>query len=281
MPMAGYTKLFNSILASTVWNEPTETRIVWITLLAMADKHGLAEGSLPGLAVFARLPIDAVTIALERLSAPDKHSRSKEYDGRRIEAVEGGWQILNHGKYRAKLSEDERRDYLRIKQQEYRARLKREQASTSVADVSDTYTPSTQAEADTEADTDPKAKARTKKIAAKPSGKKGPIFDGQRLTVFEWQAKNLTKMLGPLAEAFDVHEWFFTLDERMMQTNVVMPRRDGGQWLEAELVAECRRRGLEVAVAGQVSREAEAAELLAEIKRIDARVGYVPPGREG
>ena len=49
--MSGYTKLFNSILASTVWSEPNETRIVWITLLAMADKNGIIEGSVPGLAV--------------------------------------------------------------------------------------------------------------------------------------------------------------------------------------------------------------------------------------
>ena len=101
--MAGYTKLFNSILASTVWSEPVETRIVWITLLAMADKNGIAEGSIPGLAVFARIPIEATRTALERLSSPDHDSRSHEYEGRRIKAVEAGWQILNHAKYRAKL----------------------------------------------------------------------------------------------------------------------------------------------------------------------------------
>ena len=121
--MAGYTKLFNSILASTVWSEPVETRIVWITLLAMAGKDGIAEGSLPGLAVFARLDVAAVEIALARLCAPDPHSRSKEFEGRRIEVVDGGWKILNHGKYRAKLNADERREYNRVKQSEYRQRL--------------------------------------------------------------------------------------------------------------------------------------------------------------
>ena len=48
--MAGYTKLFNSILQSTIWREDDKTRIVWITLLAMADKNGIAETSLPSLA---------------------------------------------------------------------------------------------------------------------------------------------------------------------------------------------------------------------------------------
>ena len=43
--MPGYTKLFNSILASTIWRADDKTRIVWITLLAMADKHGIVEAS--------------------------------------------------------------------------------------------------------------------------------------------------------------------------------------------------------------------------------------------
>ena len=118
--MSGYTKLFNSILASTVWDEPVETRIVWITLLAMADKYGVAEGSIPGLAVFARLPVHATRIALDRLASPDPDSRSKEEGGRRIEVVEGGWRLVNHAKYRAKMGADERREYLKIKAREYR-----------------------------------------------------------------------------------------------------------------------------------------------------------------
>ena len=122
--MSGYTKLFNSILASTVWREPTATRIVWITLLAMADKDGIAEASIPGLSDFARISIPETREALERLMAPDPDSRSKEFDGRRIEAVDGGWQILNHAKYRAKMGADERREYNRLKQAKYRERYR-------------------------------------------------------------------------------------------------------------------------------------------------------------
>src|SRR3990167_3482640 len=158
--MAGYTKLFNSILASTVWSEPVETRIVWITLLAMAGKDGIAEGSLPGLAVFARLDVAAVEIALTRLSAPDPHSRSKEFEGRRIEAVDGGWKIINHGKYRAKLNADERREYNRVKQSEYRQRLSR-----NVNHVNDNEHNVHIAEAEAEADTKTNLLARRDKRA--------------------------------------------------------------------------------------------------------------------
>ncbi len=120
--MAGYTKLFSTILASTIWRAPDKTRIVWITLLAMADQRGVAEGSVPGLADFARVSVDECRAALTELMAPDPDSRTKDWDGRRIEEVDGGWLLLNHGKYRAKMNADERREYLRKKQAEHRAR---------------------------------------------------------------------------------------------------------------------------------------------------------------
>lgn len=139
--MSGYTKLFNSILASTVWSEPNEVRIVWITMLAMANKDGVVEGSIPGLAVFARLSVEETRRALDRLSSPDEDSRSKELNGRRIQPIDGGWQLVNHGKYRQQMSADERREYLRVKQAEHRAKVKRQ--STAVNTVSDKSTKST------------------------------------------------------------------------------------------------------------------------------------------
>lgn len=154
--MSGYTKLFSSILASTVWREDNTTRIVWITLLAMSDKNGVAEGSIPGLADFARVSVAEVEAALVKLSSQDEYSRSKEHGGSRICEVDGGWQILNHAKYRAKMNADERREYLRVKQAEYR-----KHKSTSVNNVSDTYTVLTHTEAEAEADTDTKAKKTT------------------------------------------------------------------------------------------------------------------------
>ncbi len=49
------------------------------------------------------------------------------------------------------MNADERREYLRVKQAEYRERVS--SLSTTVDNVSDKYTPSTHTEADTEADT--------------------------------------------------------------------------------------------------------------------------------
>ncbi len=119
--MSGYTKLFSSIVTSTVWREPDHVRLVWITLLALSDRHGVAEASIPGLADMAKVPIDLCEDAIRCLSSPDKYSRTKEHEGRRLEPCEGGWQLLNHAKYRAKMGADERREYNRLKQAEHRA----------------------------------------------------------------------------------------------------------------------------------------------------------------
>ncbi len=113
-----------------------ETRIVWITLLAMSDRRGIVEGSVPGLAVFARLPLEATRMALERLSGPDEDSRSKEQEGRRIEPVDGGWRLINHAKYRDKMGKDERREYLKLKQREYRQKRQRQHAVDTQGDKS-------------------------------------------------------------------------------------------------------------------------------------------------
>lgn len=75
---------------------------------------------------------------------------------------------------------------------------------------------------------------------------KRPIFSGQRFVVFEWQLDDLMRLLGPLTEQFDLHEWFFELDTRMLGSSEAIPQRDGGKWLQEQTLSECRRRGLAV-----------------------------------
>jgi hypothetical protein len=59
-----YTKLFSSITESTVWGESYATRIVWVTMLAMADAKGAVYGSVPGLARRANVTLQEVEQAL-------------------------------------------------------------------------------------------------------------------------------------------------------------------------------------------------------------------------
>ena len=79
------------------------------------------------------------------------------------------------------------------------------------------------------------------------SRSKRPIFRGQRITVFDWMLDDCLKTLGTYAEPFDLHAWFFDLDEQARRTDLVIPQRDGGAWLQQQLLAEATRRGLPIA----------------------------------
>lgn len=100
--MTGFVKLDTGILDSSLWAEDATTRIVFITLLAMAGPSGLCESTAPGIAHRANLPDEVVRTALDRLSEPDVDSRSSVDDGRRIRRVDGGYLIVNYGRYRKK-----------------------------------------------------------------------------------------------------------------------------------------------------------------------------------
>ena len=108
-----YSKLYASIVRSSIWQESSDIRIVWITLLALKNRFGQVSGSVVGLARMANVPVEVCEIALSKFQAPDKYSSSPEHEGRRIKEIEGGWMVLNHIKYRDAMSLDERREYKR------------------------------------------------------------------------------------------------------------------------------------------------------------------------
>lgn len=104
-----YAKVFGSLLDSTVWRLDDGDRLIWITMLVMADRDGIVESSVPGLADRARVSRERCEHALAVLSAPDPDSRTKADEGRRIREVDGGWQIVNYEKYRDKATAEESR----------------------------------------------------------------------------------------------------------------------------------------------------------------------------
>ncbi len=122
--MSGYTKIFSSLVDSTVWRESKETKIVWITMLAKSDRYGHVEASVPGLADAAKVTLPECLEALKVLMDEDEWSRTKEHGGRRIQEIDGGWLILNHTKYRDKMSAEDRLERQRLWQESYRKRKK-------------------------------------------------------------------------------------------------------------------------------------------------------------
>lgn len=124
--MTGYTKLAASILHSSIWSEDDRTRIVWITMLAMANQHGEIMASIPGVARAAGVPLEDAKRALDRFLAPDPYSRTPDKEGRRIEVIEGGWVLVNHAKYRAAFSKEDQKAKTAERVARHRAKAKGE-----------------------------------------------------------------------------------------------------------------------------------------------------------
>lgn len=192
--MAGFfTKLDSGITESTIWQAPDTTRLVWITMLAMADQNGYVGASLPGLASRARVSLPACAEAIKTFLEPDEYSRSSEHEGRRIVEADGGWVLLNHAKYRAKLSADARRERSRVAMADLRARRKAEannaQQSADVNQREPELTKLPQAEAEAEADRErqPPSEAPAQRQSAAPSTPP-PDFDGENAELLNGHA---------------------------------------------------------------------------------------------
>jgi hypothetical protein len=157
-----YTKRFNSIITSTIWTEDDKTRILWITMLALADKNGEVQASIPGLARVAGMSVECCEAAIGKFLSPDPYSRTPDDEGRRIEVIDGGWALLNHGKYREMASRDEQKEAEAERKRRYRERLARNGREENVPEMSQNVpdmshdVPKTLhiAEAEAEADTD-------------------------------------------------------------------------------------------------------------------------------
>ena len=144
--MSGYTKLFSSILTSTVWCEDAYTRVVWVAMMASKDRDGIVEGSIPGFARVANVTVEQMEKAVQVLCSPDVHSRTPDHEGRRIECVPGGWRVLNHDVYRDMESSEHRREKDAERQQRHRERKSRP--------VTPRHAPSPHADAEAKANAD-------------------------------------------------------------------------------------------------------------------------------
>ena len=120
--MAGFSKLWSSLVTSSIWGEDDKTRILWITMLATTDANGVVEASVPGLARIANITTEECRASIAKLMSPDSESRTKTDEGRRISEVDGGWKILNYLKYRERGRHIDRKEYLAAKNREYRLR---------------------------------------------------------------------------------------------------------------------------------------------------------------
>src|SRR6266404_1996290 len=124
-----YAKLFSSILDSSLWTADPPTRILFLTMLAMADREGRIFASRSGLARRAVIADDDFERALGVLEGPDAESsdmtRNPENGGRRVEPAEGGWKLINYQYYRDLRDMDERRLQDRERQKRHREKSRK------------------------------------------------------------------------------------------------------------------------------------------------------------
>ena len=128
--MSGFTKLVPEIIQSSIWNESSDVRVVWITLLATKDETGYVRGDAKTIARMANVPIEAAVEALRKFQEPDESSHTPDNEGRRIGSVPGGWVVLNHDLYR--LPEDQCRERTRERVRRFRAKCGADQKACNV-----------------------------------------------------------------------------------------------------------------------------------------------------
>jgi len=104
-------------------------------MLFMSDRNGLVEGTIPGLARIAVVTLQECQEAIGVLLAPDPHSRTKDFEGRRVKEIEGGWVVLNHEKYKEKLGMDAQANRERVA----RCRSKKKQPNRATDCNGDTH----------------------------------------------------------------------------------------------------------------------------------------------
>ena len=132
-----FAKLDSGIINSSIWSEPLATRVLWITILALKDENGFVGAARSGLKRAANITDEEFGIAIKSLESPDLESRTPDYDGRRVEKIEGGWVVLNHEKY--KVREDIKREYMRSYMKAYRdSKVNSKTNNVNSKDVKDT-----------------------------------------------------------------------------------------------------------------------------------------------
>lgn len=105
--MNTWIPLWSSTVDSTLWEEPKDVRILFLTMLMMQDPDHIVRVPLRVLAKKANLSADKEEAyrlaqeALKVLESPDERSQdNQEFGGRRVKLTEDGhWLMLNAEKY--------------------------------------------------------------------------------------------------------------------------------------------------------------------------------------
>lgn len=124
-----YGKVFTSMYDGTLATRgPWQALVTFQQMIVLSDKHGVVDMTAEAISRRTTIPLEILLTGIAALEQPDDQSRTPDLDGRRIIRLNGtrewGWQIVNYVHYRNMRSAEERRDYMRKYQREYRAKQK-------------------------------------------------------------------------------------------------------------------------------------------------------------
>lgn len=234
-----YSKLDCGIIHSTIWQEPHDVRVSWITMLALKNAQGDVFASIPALAKLNNVTIARMEEIIGIFLSPDIYSRTKEHEGKRLFEIPGGWRVINHHAYRDNLKQPDVTATERKRKQ--RQRQKSTPNVTACHGKNVTVTDVTLCHAYTDPDPDPNTDPDPKKDHT-PLPPKGGVADGfQRF----WSAYPKRVNKGQALKAWEQVKGDKLLDEILPSLEKHKAwsqwRKDGGQfipnpatWLRAE-----------------------------------------------
>lgn len=123
-----YSKIFASITTGSVWATGSkDARIMYVTMMALANHTGIVWGTIPGLANVARMTIPEAQEAIRELLTPDPYANEWEPDKSVLREIQGGWLIVSHITFDTAMKnafvEDKRRQQIKSAVARHRARL--------------------------------------------------------------------------------------------------------------------------------------------------------------
>jgi hypothetical protein len=127
--MNTWAPLWNGLVDSSVWDEPDHVFRVFMAMMSLKDADHIVryDGYKLAKRIHMTDRMDLLLDALKVLSEPDRLRPGQEFEGRRIEATEEGWRIINGEKYREMVQVERRRARNRKAQQAWRDRKKNKQ----------------------------------------------------------------------------------------------------------------------------------------------------------
>jgi len=124
-----YGRHFESMYTGSMYGQGYGLFAVWGWVISH-ERGGIVEINPKMLADLFGESVESVSTLVNKLCQPDDDSRSTEQEGRRLERIgQFAYQVVNAAEYAKIASEADRREYLKIKQREHRAR---QQVSTGV-----------------------------------------------------------------------------------------------------------------------------------------------------